>query len=70
MGRIIIMEGLWEMLFGIKVGREKSGHVLKDITWGCDSVERGVWEIMKSNNQIVRWPYKKKGKRSLILQVW
>jgi hypothetical protein len=28
MGRIIIMEGLWEMLFGINVGREVVRHVL------------------------------------------
>lgn len=47
---------------GLKKGREKSGHVLPDITWGCGSVERGVWEIMKSNNQIVRWPYKKRAR--------
>ena len=39
MGRIIIMEGLWEMLSGINVGRKVARHVLQDTTWGCDRVK-------------------------------
>ena len=73
MGRIIIMGGLWEMLFGINGRRELRQGMFCRIQLGvCErESERGEREIMKSNNQIVRWPYKRRQQeRSLILRVW